>query len=172
MEVWWRVRWRRNGTLHRREERRFQDRAAAVTPTQLSRPARQCSPAWHGACSVSLSMARATPMACRALVASVMAGCALAASPAKTPEKLLTPQERSALIRRAQIWTTTDVGAADVARGPDGGFAPGADVECSYEIVKFGGHTPKFGCALAPHDVVKVRYGRDNGEVYAGVAAT
>lgn len=111
-------------------------------------------------------------MACGALVASVMAGCALAASPAKTPEKLLTPQERSALIRRAQIWTTTDVGAADVARGPDGGFAPGADVECSYEIVKFGGHTPKFGCELAPHDVVKVRYGRDNGEVYAGVAAT
>jgi hypothetical protein len=37
---------------------------------------------------------------------------------------------------------------------------------------KYGGHTPKFGCALAPGEDVKIKYGADNSEVYAGVAAT
>jgi hypothetical protein len=38
---------------------------------------------------------------------------------------------------------------------------------------KFGGRTPKFGCRrTGERKVLKVRYGRDNGEIYAGVAAT
>ena len=52
------------------------------------------------------------------------------------------------------------------------GFPPGATVTCDYRADPLGGRTPKFACAVAPGDVVKVKYGRDNGEVYAGVAAT
>src|SRR5262249_49719007 len=35
-----------------------------------------------------------------------------------------------------------------------------------------GGDTPKFMCALGPGDVVKVKYGRGNGEVYVAVVAS
>jgi hypothetical protein len=77
------------------------------------------------------------------------------------------------VLRRAKVWERTRVAAMDVARGPDGGFPPEAEVECDYKKdVKYGGHTPKFGCELPDHDVVKVRYGADNGEIYAGVAST
>jgi len=61
----------------------------------------------------------------------------------------------------------------DLRTGPtDSGFGPDVTLACDFIDKKFGGHTPKFGCVLNPGDVLKVRYGRDNGEVYAGVAAT
>src|SRR5207248_8813016 len=53
-----------------------------------------------------------------------------------------------------------------------GGFAPGEIVTCQYVKEVYGGNTPKFGCALATEDHLKVRFGRNNGEVYASVAAT
>ena len=34
------------------------------------------------------------------------------------------------------------------------------------------GNSPKFTCVIPPDDEVKVKFGRDNGEVYAEVAAT
>jgi hypothetical protein len=34
------------------------------------------------------------------------------------------------------------------------------------------GRSPKFACQLAQNDEVKVDYGKENGEVYAEVAAT
>jgi hypothetical protein len=82
-----------------------------------------------------------------------------------------TPEGRLGAIRRAQVWTKTDVGAFDFKVG-DGEFAPGATVACDYVEKKFSGKTPKFGCVLAPGDDVKVKYGAENSEVYAGVAAT
>jgi hypothetical protein len=83
----------------------------------------------------------------------------------------VTPAERLADIRRAQVWTSRDVAAFDFIRG-DGDFAPGAKVVCDYVSKQYGGRTPKFGCSLAPGDDVKVKYGETNSEVYAGVAAT
>jgi hypothetical protein len=81
------------------------------------------------------------------------------------------PADRLAAIRRAQVWTATDVAAFDFKAG-DGAFAPWATVTCDHVVKKYGGKTPKFGCALAPGDDVKVKYGAENSEVYAGVAAT
>ena len=45
-------------------------------------------------------------------------------------------------------------------------------VDCNYVERDMGGNTPKFACRLANGDEVKVKYGRDNGEVYAEVAAS
>jgi hypothetical protein len=103
-----------------------------------------------------------------------MTGCALSMPRAHAgPSHEVTPADRLALVRRAKVWEPTRIAEIDVAKGPLlHGFAPEAEVACDYAEVTYGGSTPKFGCALSPKDVVKVRYGRDNGELYAGVAAT
>jgi hypothetical protein len=77
-------------------------------------------------------------------------------------------------IRSAQVYLPTDVRHKDLRRGPRerGGFAPNQLVRCDYLQAAFDGKSPKFECALAADDRVKVKYGADNGEVYAEVAAT
>ena len=99
--------------------------------------------------------------------------CALPGGSADPPKRL-SSSERNELIRRAQVWKATDVARMNLSTGPQlkGAFAPGQTVNCDYVNERLGGHTPKFACAIAPDDKVKVRYGRDNGEIFAGVAAT
>jgi hypothetical protein len=161
---------------------------------------------------------QATTLTAAAVLAVTLAGCAVAVS----GNKRVTPDERLTVLRRSQIWTKTDVPSMDMTRGPDGGFPSGAEIECDYRDVKYGGSSPKFGCELSgkderkkderkeekpstaaekkddakeakkdtqgekankdaekdaqgvksDKDVVKVRYGDDNGEVYAGAATT
>jgi hypothetical protein len=86
----------------------------------------------------------------------------------------LSPKARLAAIRRAQVWTSTDVASKDMKKGPTAadGFAPNALLTCAYRDRDMSGRTPKFTCELAPGDEIKVKYGADNGEVYAEVAAT
>jgi hypothetical protein len=86
----------------------------------------------------------------------------------------VSPTIRQALLRRAQVWRPTDVASMDLKAGPAGPgvFAPGASVTCDYVHKSLPGHSPKFECRIAPDDDVKVKYGRDNGEVYGEVAAT
>jgi len=109
-----------------------------------------------------------------ALPATVLAVMPAGASAAKLDE--LTAAERAAYLRRAKVWAPVDVARRDVRLGPPGAeaFAPGAEVTCTYEerTEKPTGHTPKFDCRLPGGDVVKVKYGAANGEVYAAVAAT
>lgn len=82
--------------------------------------------------------------------------------------------KRTDAIQRAQVWTKTNVSAMDIKRGPtgDGSFAPEATVNCEWVDKKMTGRSPKFTCVIPPDDEVKVKYGPDNGEVYAEVAAT
>jgi hypothetical protein len=85
------------------------------------------------------------------------------------------PQDlRMDAIRRAQVWTKTDVSAMDIKTGPtgEGAFAPGATVNCEYVDKKMTGRSPKFTCKVAPDDEVKVKFGPANGEVYGEVAAS
>jgi hypothetical protein len=80
--------------------------------------------------------------------------------------------ERLSYIHRAQVWTRTDVSSMDFRTGPPGGFAPHEDVTCDYVPAPKTGNSPKFECALAPDDIVKVKYRETNGKVFAAVAAT
>jgi len=82
--------------------------------------------------------------------------------------------ERADAIRRAQVWEPSDIPSKDLAAGPQrpDGFTPGETVVCDFTDKKMTGHSPKFTCVIAPDDELKVKYGRDNGEVYGEVAAT
>ena len=79
-------------------------------------------------------------------------------------------------MRRARVWEepATPIEEAKLDRNPDGGdgFAPDDIVECRFTPAGVAGSTPKFDCELAGGDIVKVKYGRSNPEVYTEIAAT
>jgi hypothetical protein len=62
----------------------------------------------------------------------------------------------------------------DLRSGPQGpgAFAPNETVTCDYLDKKLSGRSPKFTCVRPPDDEMKVKFGRNNGEVYAEVAAS
>ena len=90
-----------------------------------------------------------------------------------------TPAERHEYLRRARIFEPVDVATRDITVGPADPYAAPLDaivscafVEPSVERVPSGGTTPKFFCELRhvpAHPEVKVRYGRENREVYGEV---
>lgn len=87
-------------------------------------------------------------------------------------------QARQRALAAARVWAAPDVPPGDVnfavnTAGP-GGFDPNADVDCTFVPEPVSGSTPKFMCALADGDHVKVKYGKviPNGEVPAEIAAT
>src|SRR5450432_913918 len=88
------------------------------------------------------------------------------------PLTSLSKEERLAYLKRAQLWRRTDIPSMDVRQGPPGGFAPGQDVTCDYVDKKLPGTSAKFGCALPSGEVLKVKYGPTNGEVFAAAAAS
>ena len=68
-------------------------------------------------------------------------------------------------------------GPAELADWPTpapGAFPFDAPVTCVYDYPDkpLSGVSPKFECAIKPGDVVKVKYGEDNGEVFAEVASS
>jgi hypothetical protein len=85
-----------------------------------------------------------------------------------------TAQTRLEAIRRARVWTPTNVSSLNIRIGPTGpgAFAPNAAVTCDYVDKKPGGNSPKFVCVIPPHDEVHVKFGPRNGEVFAEVAAS
>jgi len=92
----------------------------------------------------------------------------------RTKTKPLTAEDRIAILRRAQVWTPTEIESVDVKAGPPGpgALSPGETVACDYVKNKMSGASPKFTCALSADDDVKVKFGQRNGEVYGEVAAT
>jgi len=94
-----------------------------------------------------------------------------------TPPKkkeLSTKAARLAFIRKAQIWSPTNVSQMDLRAGPEGAgsFQPNEAVTCDYVRTKLTGTSPKFDCDVGSGDVVKVRYGAQNGKVEAAVIAS
>jgi hypothetical protein len=84
--------------------------------------------------------------------------------------------ERDKTLRKAQVWFApeTPIEGAKLDRNPGGGDSFSADqtVACRFKPGGIGGSTPKFECELESGEKVKVKYGADNPEVYAEVAAT
>jgi hypothetical protein len=62
----------------------------------------------------------------------------------------------------------------DLKAGPQGSgaFKPNETITCDYVDKRMNGRSPKFTCKLEGKDEVKVKYGKENGEVFAEVAAT
>jgi hypothetical protein len=84
--------------------------------------------------------------------------------------------EREQILRSAQIWMEPKVSIEEARldanpTGPDG-FAVSDEVECEFEPEPLGGNTPKFDCELENDEIIRVKYGRDNQEIYAEVAAS
>src|ERR1700751_4879585 len=79
----------------------------------------------------------------------------------------LTDDSRLAFIRRAQVWTKTDISNMNLRAGPrgHGAFEPNQMVTCDYVETRMHGTMPKFHCAIGKDDVIKVRYGAHIGEV-------
>jgi hypothetical protein len=92
----------------------------------------------------------------------------------KDPYKNLSQDQRMAAVRMAQLWTPISVSELDLKAGPPmrGRLAPGESVTCDFFEKDSGGKTPKFWCRMSADDEVKVKYGEQNGEVYAEVGAT
>lgn len=85
------------------------------------------------------------------------------------------PDPRLEAIKHAKVWARTDVKSMNIKAGPQGpkAFAPGQTVTCDWINKPHGvGSTPKFHCKTPAGRDLKVRYGKDNGEVYAQVATT
>jgi hypothetical protein len=106
------------------------------------------------------------------VVAALVAGNAVRAG-APPDASDADSRRRADAIARAQVWTPTPVPEMDIRRGPDGrrAFAFRETVICDYVDKDLAGRSPKFACASAGDDL-KVKFGGDNAEVYAEVAAT
>jgi len=135
---------------------------------------------------VRLRRPRSAALAATLLI-SVAAQCgadnALPAKPARKDEHAtttnregtaLTPATRLDFIRRAQLWMPTDVPTMDLRAGPQGPGAlpPHAVVTCDYVKKKLPGTSRKFACEISPGDIVKVRYGPENGKIQGEVLAS
>ena len=90
--------------------------------------------------------------------------------------KHLSVNEREATLQRASLWESIDTRALDLAAGPPLSPAQriGREFTCTFVFPDkpLSGNTPKFLCQARPDDVVKVKYGDKNGEVYAEIAAS
>ncbi len=115
-----------------------------------------------------------TPRALIRFAALALIASASAVVEGKATHNKLNDKERTDFLRTAQVWTPTAVGRMDVRTGPTHprGFAFDATVDCEFSPSPPTGSSRKFNCKLANGDVVKVRYGADNGEVEGSVLAT
>ena len=90
----------------------------------------------------------------------------------------LSVAERRSILAHARVWRPTDTASLNLLTGPRAtdGFPFDARVTCDYHFPDkpLTGVTPKFECALQPggKDIVKVKYGEKNGEVFAEVASS
>ena len=105
----------------------------------------------------------------------VLTGCALGSGGKSLPPgEALTKPERLQAIRRAEVWSPTDIPALDLKAGPvaKGGFSPDKWTTCEYKEKKLSGKSPKFTCETEPGHEVKVKYGPRNGEVIGEVLSS
>lgn len=95
---------------------------------------------------------------------------------------VVSKEERESIMKSARVWENPgDVSQKNMRQGPGDKFELFQDVTCKfydglYTKLDGTGATPKFWCAEAGKDPVKenvkIKYGNDNGEVYAEVVAS
>lgn len=110
------------------------------------------------------------------LLAGSSAGLAQTDRDERAREAAAYRAAHDAALRRAQVYLepSTPIDAAKLGENPGGedSFKPDELVPCRFKPGGVSGSTPKFDCELAGGEKVKVKYGRDNEEVVAEVAAS
>ena len=113
------------------------------------------------------------------LLAVCVAGCSDGVSSSVTVSGATDPnqaamQARHNALASARVWRepATPISKFDFAANPAGGWRPDEDVTCRFVAEPVSGTTPKFDCKLPSGEVVKVKYGKANGETYSEVAAS
>ena len=129
------------------------------------------------------------PTALLVILAVWSTGCRAPASEPEDDRKAQTPpaqqrsstdlvsaEQRADAWRRAQVWRQpeTPVLQARLNANPSGpaAFKPSDEVRCRLVIKAMGGTTPKFDCETPDGEVIRVKYGRGNPELYSEVATT
>jgi hypothetical protein len=101
------------------------------------------------------------------------AGVTTASTAAST---LVSPTQRAAALRSSRVWQRPAVPIPEARfdrNPPDHDLLhEKAIVDCRLVVKSMSGTTPKFDCELPGHDVLRVKYGRGNPELYAEIAAT
>ena len=96
--------------------------------------------------------------------------------PADKAESAAYAAAHDAALRRARVWSEPDtpIERAKLGDNPEGpeALAPNKAVSCFFRPGGVSGSTPKFDCELESGVKVKVKYGRENAEVYADVIAS
>jgi hypothetical protein len=113
-------------------------------------------------------------LAAAAVLGLSLALCGCASLKPLPPGEALSPQERLDAIRRAGVWSPSEISSADLKAGPhaDGSFAFNEWVSCEYKEREESGNSPKFVCETSPGHEVKVKYGPRNAEVFGEVLST
>ena len=103
-------------------------------------------------------------------------GASLVAAQEKTPPP--GTAEHDAALRRAQVWfePAVPIEKARLGENPPGSgeetLSPDEEVVCSFKPDFVSGSTPKFDCERPNGKKIKVKYGKDNAEIYAEVAGS
>jgi hypothetical protein len=96
------------------------------------------------------------------------------AASATPPSAGVTPAVREAALARARVWLRPAVppGEADLERNNPGGPRAllGDELVCTFRESQSRGQTPKFLCVMEDGEVVKVKSGKDNPEVFSEIA--
>lgn len=131
---------------------------------------------WSDRPALAVTDGRRPVGAVTGLLLLLFAGCSSSMPP---EDERNSPDTRAAAAREAalasaRVWRepATPIGQAALDRNPPGGWAPTDEVECRFVADGASGTTPKFDCQLPDGEVVKVKYGKANEELYSEVAAT
>ena len=81
---------------------------------------------------------------------------------------------RADALSRAKVWRAPPgpLASVDLARNVDEAFGTDDVVSCRYLFDDSTGWTPKFDCVVAGGEVLRVKYGAANAEVFAETVAT
>lgn len=94
----------------------------------------------------------------------------------RTADTFVSPAERDRALASAIVWSAPDVPLREAVLGKNppeaGALGAGHAISCRFVPNEASGTTPKFYCELPDGEVVKVKYGRNNPELAAEVAAT
>jgi len=111
-----------------------------------------------------------------AFAALAVVGCASAGpvpnATGPTTLQALPPGVRLEYMREAVVWSPIDTAALDLRAGPEGGrWPPDTVLDCEFVLPdqKPSGYTPKFLCRTGEGETYKIKYGRENLEVYGEV---